>query len=170
MKFTKKIKQLRKEREWSQETMATKLNISLNSYGAIERGDTNLGLIRIEEIAEVFDITLESLFENVSYKDNDDDDDDDDDNDDDDYDGKNFKRRKSDKMRRKEDLTVLDIELLKISHDFEKFKIEHTLKQKELEKVISTQMVNLVDKIQQISILEDIFFKKPKDNSDEKTS
>ena len=43
-------------------------------------------------------------------------------------------------------------------------------KQKELEKVISTQMVNLVDKIQQISILEDIFFKKPKDNSDEKTS
>jgi transcriptional regulator with XRE-family HTH domain len=157
MKFTKKIKQLRKEREWSQETMATKLNISLNSYGAIERGDTNLGLIRIEEIAELFDITLESLFENVSYKDDDDD-------------GKNLKRRKSDKMRRKEDLTVLDIELLKISHDFEKFKLEHTLKQKELEKVISTQMVNLVDKIQQISILEDIFLKKPKDNSDEKTS
>ena len=86
MKFTKKIKQLRKEREWSQETMATKLNISLNSYGAIERGDTNLGLIRIEEIAEVFDITLESLFENVSYKDNDDDDDDDDDNEEEDDD------------------------------------------------------------------------------------
>jgi transcriptional regulator with XRE-family HTH domain len=158
MKFTKKIKQLRKEREWSQETMATKLNISLNSYGAIERGDTNLGLIRIEEIADAFDITLEKLFEGVSYKEEEEEE------------GKNLKRRKSDKMRRKEDLTVLDIELLKISHDFEKFKLEHTLKQKELEKVISTQMVNLVDKIQQISILEDIFLKKPKDNSDEKTS
>ena len=144
--------------EWSQETMATKLNISLNSYGAIERGDTNLGLIRIEEIADAFDITLEKLFEGVSYKEEEEEE------------GKNFKRRKSDKMRRKEDLTVLDIELLKISHDFEKFKLEHTLKQKELEKVISTQMVNLVDKIQQISILEDIFLKKPKDNSDEKTS
>jgi transcriptional regulator with XRE-family HTH domain len=155
MKFTEKVKLLRKEREWSQETMATKLNISLNSYGAIERGDTNLGLIRIEEIADAFDITLEKLFEGVSYKEEE---------------GKNLKRRKSDKMRRKEDLTVLDIELLKISHDFEKFKLEHTLKQKELEKVISTQMVNLVDKIQQISILEDIFLKKPKDNSDEKTS
>jgi transcriptional regulator with XRE-family HTH domain len=142
--------------EWSQETMATKLNISLNSYGAIERGDTNLGLIRIEEIADAFDITLEKLFEGVSYKEEEE--------------GKNFKRRKSDKMRRKEDFTVLDIELLKLSHDFEKFKLEHTLKQKELEKVISTQMVNLVDKIQQISILEDIFLKKPKDNSDEKTS
>jgi transcriptional regulator with XRE-family HTH domain len=144
--------------EWSQETMATKLNISLNSYGAIERGDTNLGLIRIEEIADAFDITLEKLFEGVSYKEEEEEE------------GKNLKRRKSDKMRRKEDLTVLDIELLKISHDFEKFKLEHTLKQKELEKVISTQMVNLVDKIQQISILEDIFLKKPKDNSDEKTS
>jgi transcriptional regulator with XRE-family HTH domain len=145
--------------EWSQETMATKLNISLNSYGAIERGDTNLGLIRIEEIADAFDITLEKLFEGVSYKEEEEEEE-----------GKNLKRRKSDKMRRKEDLTVLDIELLKISHDFEKFKLEHTLKQKELEKVISTQMVNLVDKIQQISILEDIFLKKPKDNSDEKTS
>jgi transcriptional regulator with XRE-family HTH domain len=162
MKFTKKIKQLRKEREWSQETMATKLNISLNSYGAIERGDTNLGLIRIEEIADAFDITLEKLFEGVSYKEEEEEEEEEE--------GKNLKRRKSDKMRRKEDLTVLDIELLKISHDFEKFKLEHTLKQKELEKVISTQMVNLVDKIQQISILEDIFLKKPKDNSDEKTS
>ena len=161
MKFTEKIKLLRKEREWSQETLAYKLNISLNSYGAIERGDTNLNLSRINEIAEIFDITLESLFENVNYKEEEEEEEEE---------GKNFNRRKSDKMRRKEDLTVLDIELLKISHDFEKFKIEHTLKQKELEKVISTQMVNLVDKIQQISILEDIFFKKPKDNSDEKTS
>jgi transcriptional regulator with XRE-family HTH domain len=156
MKFTEKIKLLRKEREWSQEKIATKLNISLNSYGAIERGDTNLGMTRIEEIADVFEITLEELFEGVSYKEEEEEEE-----------GKNFNRRKSDKMRRKEDLTVLDIELLKLSHDFEKFKLEHTLKQKELEKVISTQMVNLVDKIKQIGILEDIFLKKPKDNSDE---
>ena len=161
MKFTEKIKLLRKEREWSQETMATKLNISLNSYGAIERGDTNLNLSRINEIAEIFDITLESLFENVNYKEEEEEEEEE---------GKNFKRRKSDKLRRKEDLTVLDIELLKLSHDFEKFKLEHTLKQKELEKVISIQMVNLVDKIQQMAILEDIFLNKPKDNSDEKTS
>jgi transcriptional regulator with XRE-family HTH domain len=158
MKFTEKIKLLRKEREWSQETLAHKLNISLNSYGAIERGDTNLNLSRINEIAEIFDITLESLFENVNYKEEEEEEEEE---------GKNFKRRKSDKLRRKEDLTVLDIDLLKLSHDFEKFKLEHTLKQKELEKVISTQMVNLVDKIQQIGILEDIFLKKPKDNSDE---
>ena len=156
MKFTEKIKLLRKEREWSQETMATKLNISLNSYGSIERGDTNLSLTRIEEIADIFKITLVKLFEGVSYKEEEEEEE-----------GKNFNRRKSDKMRRKEDLTVLDIELLKLSHDFEKFKLEHTLKQKELEKVISTQMVNLVDKIKQIGILEDIFLKKPKDNSDE---
>jgi transcriptional regulator with XRE-family HTH domain len=160
MKFTEKVKLLRKEREWSQETMATKLNISLNSYGAIERGDTNLGMTRIEEIADVFEITLEELFEGVSYKEEEEEEEEEEE-------GKNFNRRKSDKMRRKEDLTVLDIELLKLSHDFEKFKLEHTLKQKELEKVISTQMVNLVDKIKQIGILEDIFLKKPKDNSDE---
>jgi transcriptional regulator with XRE-family HTH domain len=160
MKFTEKIKLLRKEREWSQEKIATKLNISLNSYGAIERGDTNLGMTRIEEIADVFEITLEELFEGVSYKEEEEEEEEEEE-------GKNFNRRKSDKMRRKEDLTVLDIELLKLSHDFEKFKLEHTLKQKELEKVISTQMVNLVDKIKQIGILEDIFLKKPKDNSDE---
>ncbi len=160
MKFTEKIKLLRKEREWSQETMATKLNISLNSYGSIERGDTNLSLTRIEEIADIFKITLVKLFEGVSYKEEEEEEEEEEE-------GKNFNRRKSNKMRRKEDLTVLDIELLKLSHDFEKFKLEHTLKQKELEKVISTQMVNLVDKIKKIGILEDIFFKKPKDNSDE---
>jgi transcriptional regulator with XRE-family HTH domain len=162
MKFTEKIKLLRKEREWSQEVMANKLNISLNSYGAIERGDTNLGLSRIEEIAEVFDITLESLFENVGYKEEEEEEEEEE--------RKNYNRRKSDKMRRKEDFTVLDIELLKLSHDFEKFKLEHTLKQKELEKVISTEMINLVDRIQQIGILKDIFIKKTTDNSDEQTS
>lgn len=62
MRVCEKIKFLRKQKGWSQEEIANKLQISLNSYGAIERGDTDINLSRLEDISEVFEIELSELF------------------------------------------------------------------------------------------------------------
>jgi transcriptional regulator with XRE-family HTH domain len=53
MELSEKIKELRKKRDWSQEIVANKLNISLNSYGALERGETDIKLSRIDELAKI---------------------------------------------------------------------------------------------------------------------
>ncbi|MGX2975034.1 helix-turn-helix domain-containing protein [Ursidibacter arcticus] len=53
MKINDKIRLLRESREWSQEDMATKLNMSTKGYAKIERGETRSNLIRLEQISEV---------------------------------------------------------------------------------------------------------------------
>ena len=58
MTIYKAIKFLRIFHDWSQEEISCKLNISQNAYGSIERGDTNINLSRLEEIANLFDMTL----------------------------------------------------------------------------------------------------------------
>ena len=63
MKVCEKIKLLRKQWGWSQEYVANKVAISLNSYGAIERGDTNLNLSRLEELSKAFDVEVAEFFE-----------------------------------------------------------------------------------------------------------
>jgi transcriptional regulator with XRE-family HTH domain len=66
MKFYEKIKLMRTEKGWSQEQVAEKLNMSLNAYGCIERGETHPNLRRLEQIAKVFDIELEDLISDRS--------------------------------------------------------------------------------------------------------
>ncbi|MEI7795360.1 MAG: helix-turn-helix transcriptional regulator [Methylococcaceae bacterium] len=63
MKVCEKIKRLRQEKGWSQEELANKLEISVNAYGSIERGDTDVNLSRLEEISEVFEIDVADLFD-----------------------------------------------------------------------------------------------------------
>ncbi|WP_258174042.1 helix-turn-helix domain-containing protein, partial [Haemophilus influenzae] len=48
---------------WSQEQMAEKLNMSLNGYAKIERGETKLYLDKLEQIAQVFDIDVVELMQ-----------------------------------------------------------------------------------------------------------
>ncbi|MFI3190076.1 hypothetical protein BCS42_13865 [Crenothrix sp. D3] len=62
MKVHEQIKLFRKLKGWSQEDMANKLEISLNGYGSIERGDTDISVTRLEQITEVFGISLVELF------------------------------------------------------------------------------------------------------------
>lgn len=61
MKVHEKIKFLRQAQGWSQEEMATKLEMSPNGYGHLERGKTNIDLLRLEQIANVFDISVTEL-------------------------------------------------------------------------------------------------------------
>ncbi|MFI3221055.1 MAG: helix-turn-helix transcriptional regulator [Methylococcales bacterium] len=62
MKVHEQIKLFRKLKGWSQEEMADKLEISLNGYGSIERGDADISVTRLEQITEVFGISLVELF------------------------------------------------------------------------------------------------------------
>ncbi len=53
---------MRQLKGWSQEQMAEKLGMSVNGYSNIERGETDLQISRIEEIAKMLQVdTLELL-------------------------------------------------------------------------------------------------------------
>lgn len=68
MLLHKKIRFLRLNKGWSQETMAEKLAMSPNGYGSIERGETNVQLSRVLQIAKLFDINIAELFQDTSGK------------------------------------------------------------------------------------------------------
>lgn len=61
MKTNEKIRVLREERNWSQEDMANKLQMSTNGYAKLERGESRLYIPKLEQIAEVFDIDILEL-------------------------------------------------------------------------------------------------------------
>jgi len=71
MKVHEKIRFMRQSKGWSQEEMADKLNLSVNGYANIERGETDVQVSRLEKIAEAFGIELLELFsfgeKNVFY-------------------------------------------------------------------------------------------------------
>ena len=61
MQLHEKIKLFRKERNWSQEEVAQRLNMSVSGYGGIERGRVNIPYLRLQKIAEVFEVDLTEL-------------------------------------------------------------------------------------------------------------
>lgn len=63
MAIHEKIRFIRQLKGWSQEDVANKLDMSTNGYGSIERGDTDVNLSRLRQIAEVFGIRLSDLVE-----------------------------------------------------------------------------------------------------------
>ena len=63
MSVNEKIRKVRESKAWSQEQMAEKLNMSLNGYAKIERGETKLYLGKLEQIAQVFDIDVVELMQ-----------------------------------------------------------------------------------------------------------
>ncbi len=56
-----KIRFLRQAKGWTQEEVADKLKMSQNGYGSIERGETDVNLSRLEQIADLFGIKLSEL-------------------------------------------------------------------------------------------------------------
>jgi transcriptional regulator with XRE-family HTH domain len=68
MKVHEKIRTLREEKNWSQEEMAKRLNMSVNGYSKIERGETKAYIPKLEQIADVFEVDLIELIpQNGSY-------------------------------------------------------------------------------------------------------
>jgi transcriptional regulator with XRE-family HTH domain len=62
MKLGEKIRLVRTYKDLSQENMAEKLKMSVNSYSKIERGDTDPSYSRIEQIAEALESTPLDIF------------------------------------------------------------------------------------------------------------
>ena len=58
-----RIRELRSERGWSQAVLADKLGISRQSVIAIETGKYDPSLPLAFRIAEVFELTIEAIFE-----------------------------------------------------------------------------------------------------------
>ena len=129
MELSEKIKELRKKRDWSQEIVANKLNISLNSYGALERGETDIKLSRLEELAGIFEVDISFFFINDSEKNS---------------------RRKGNMNRRLDDITIEDYHLLEI----EKYKLERDIEINTLAETIERLKAILIEKKHQIDFLE----------------
>lgn len=71
MSVHEKIKRVRQANGWTQEYLAEKLEMSVNGYGDIERGDSDIKISKLERIAELLGVELAELFDtnekNVFY-------------------------------------------------------------------------------------------------------
>ncbi len=67
MKVHEKIRFLRTLKGWSQEEIAHNLDMSISGYGSIERGETDIPLSRLEQLAKIFKIDLIDLL-NINEK------------------------------------------------------------------------------------------------------
>ena len=61
-KFGERVRDLRKERQLSQEKLAELADLHRTYIGDIERGERNVSLENIEKIAKALKIKLEDLF------------------------------------------------------------------------------------------------------------
>jgi putative transcriptional regulator len=57
-----RIKVLRAERDWSQQVVADKLNVSRQTVNAIERGKYDPSLPLAFDLAQLFNCTIEDIF------------------------------------------------------------------------------------------------------------
>lgn len=64
-KFGIRVKELRKEKDISQEDLAFKIGVDRSYMGFVERGERNPTLSKIIKIAKTFKITLEELFKGI---------------------------------------------------------------------------------------------------------
>lgn len=63
----KHIKQLRLQLGWTQFIVADKLQISVPAFSKIESGITTVNIDRLKQIADIFNVPAESLF-NAQYQ------------------------------------------------------------------------------------------------------
>ena len=61
MSVNEKVRLFRELNQWSQEEMAERTNMSVAGYAKIERGETNISLHKLKQIASVLQIDLLDL-------------------------------------------------------------------------------------------------------------
>ena len=64
-RFGRRVRQLRTEAGYSQESFADACKLDRSYMGGIERGERNLALRNIEKIAKTLEIPLSELFDGV---------------------------------------------------------------------------------------------------------
>lgn len=60
-----RIRNLRKERNWTQEELAYRANIHRSHLGEIERGETSVTVESVAKIANALEITVEDIFRHL---------------------------------------------------------------------------------------------------------
>ncbi len=65
VRFGTRVRELRKDQGYSQESFAYACELDRTYMGGIERGERNVALRNIEVIADTLGITLEELFQGV---------------------------------------------------------------------------------------------------------
>ena len=61
MEIHDKIRIMREINQWSQEEMAGKLEMSTTGYAKIERGQSNINIEKLKQIAQIFNIDMVDL-------------------------------------------------------------------------------------------------------------
>lgn len=64
-KFGKQVRNLRRERGWSQEDLADNSGVHRTYIGAIERGEQNVSIDNIIKLAKALSVSLEQLFKGL---------------------------------------------------------------------------------------------------------
>lgn len=64
-RFGKRVRQLRLERDLTQEALGDKAGLDMTYIGRIERGEQNTSIIAAEMIAKGLGVTLEQLFKGL---------------------------------------------------------------------------------------------------------
>lgn len=62
-KFCARLRVLRAERGLSQENLASMLDMSINGYAKIERGETDVSIGKIEEIARLLEVDVADMLQ-----------------------------------------------------------------------------------------------------------
>lgn len=65
IRFGRRLRELRLEKGWSQETLANLADIDRTYIPGIESGKRNVSLVVLQKIAMVFDISLANLFDEI---------------------------------------------------------------------------------------------------------
>ena len=59
--FGRKVKDLRRAKNWTQEELAKRAGLHRTYVGSIERCERNISLINISKIAKAFDVGIQKL-------------------------------------------------------------------------------------------------------------
>ncbi len=62
MKIEEKIKQIRNFKKMKQADVAEKLDISPQAYSQLERGEIKMDIERLEQLANIFDMSVEDIY------------------------------------------------------------------------------------------------------------
>jgi transcriptional regulator with XRE-family HTH domain len=58
-----RLRNLRKEKKWTQKYVANQLDMSVPAISKIESGDTDINFSRLQQIAHIYDLTTVELLE-----------------------------------------------------------------------------------------------------------
>ena len=67
MESSEKIKIMREMNQWTQEEVAEELGMSTTGYAKIERGQTNVSVEKLKQIAQVFNLNVAQLLDDERF-------------------------------------------------------------------------------------------------------